>query len=751
MNRALLSPFVVSTMLLTFAACGRPDPAPAPTSPPAPQDGQNLLVKFPQYDQVYAESGHNSYFSDNVFEPFATGNKQRISDLLLHEHVGMVEFDIKKADPGRFRVHHTLRLPGNNTQCDYLDECLARMQNFQWAVPNHEVVNIIIELKQTEPILLYASVPDIFDADHSIGQLDATLRRYLGDALFTPGEFLQRCPGASTLLECSEKAGWPTTEELRGRFIVNVLGNWSTNHYNWAAYAAGPSIRQRAAFPLRSVFGSCGEGQQDGGNDVANRPFFPGRDIPPAMLDGARKNSVFWEAGRDDAGRPRFLAADACPALQREGSDFLDKQHGILRSIDSFSADDQASAVQNRYEHIQTDFAWDFIRDGFAPITDFVTDPTRRFYDPATKRGSPPLAREALIEPGNRIYLYNFTSKDASFRFRSVEPDRSSTWEVVVSSSNVDVTQDDSHPPVRGEDGRETARGDGCLRAESVDGAEWIMVCRRLLFREEDWWRISDDQTRVVVSVYAQSSIDGPSRMSRQSSRELVSDGLGDMLRLEVQNMGNSAVATASSASSLKGLDVHGEPDYQPLRTVRFARPLVKQGLYAEGDKLFVRPRFKTPDVREITLCDLDKMDANMKRSGVIDFSWPTSCPPELPPKRVPPPEPYCPVYDAGFCYERCMPGDSGVGPLCYKPCKVGYSDDGLFCRLDARIISSDNSKCSKFDICGVTFDKGCSTCPPDPLPRHWKNDGCTCRLDVDIYAKTGTYSRGVGWIPGTR
>src|SRR3954452_18763581 len=97
--------------------------------------GTVRAATFPTYDQIYVQSGHNSYFAGNILEPFASGNDQRISDVLLHEHIGLVEFDIKKAEPGRWRVYHTWRLPGFNTQCEYLDDCLIRLQDFQWALP----------------------------------------------------------------------------------------------------------------------------------------------------------------------------------------------------------------------------------------------------------------------------------------------------------------------------------------------------------------------------------------------------------------------------------------------------------------------------------------------------------------------------------------------------------------------------------------------------------------------------------------
>lgn len=62
-------------------------------------------------------------------------------------------------------------------------------------------------------------------------------------------------------------------------------------------------------------------------------------------------------------------------------------------------------------------------------------------------------------------------------------------------------------------------------------------------------------------------------------------------------------------------------------------------------------------------------------------------------------------------------------------------------CSRAGKIIPSDNSACPWYDKCGLTLDKGCSTCPTD-LP--YKNDGCTCRIDPSTYAKD-SYGRGAG------
>ena len=98
--------------------------------------------------------------------------------------------------------------------------------------------------------------------------------------------------------------------------------------------------------------------------------------------------------------------------------------------------------------------------------------------------------------------------------------------------------------------------------------------------------------------------------------------------------------------------------------------------------------------------------------------------------------------YDGGLCYPKCAPGYAGGGPVCWQVCPDGYNNDGAFCRRDGQIMSSDNSRCPGYDLCGLTFARGCSVCPTG-----FNNDGCTCRRDPDIFAKS-SYGRGVGWVP---
>jgi len=96
---------------------------------------------------------------------------------------------------------------------------------------------------------------------------------------------------------------------------------------------------------------------------------------------------------------------------------------------------------------------------------------------------------------------------------------------------------------------------------------------------------------------------------------------------------------------------------------------------------------------------------------------------------------------NGALCYPLCQQGYYGVGPVCWESCPAGYHDDGVTCRQGLKIISADNSNCPWYDKCGLTLKKGCSTCPPD---QNYVNDGCTCRIPLDIITKK-SYGRTAG------
>jgi len=104
---------------------------------------------------------------------------------------------------------------------------------------------------------------------------------------------------------------------------------------------------------------------------------------------------------------------------------------------------------------------------------------------------------------------------------------------------------------------------------------------------------------------------------------------------------------------------------------------------------------------------------------------------------------------DGLLCYPPCRDGYAGVGPVCWQRCssfsEPGLVDTGAFCQRNLYITSANNGACPWYDVCGLTFAKGCSTCPDtNGNGISYINDGCTCRIPPRTYTKD-SYGRGAG------
>lgn len=569
--------FLFLPALVLAATAGTRASRPAALAPPP---------AFPRYDEVYGIATHNSYWTGlhprELPWPFArvTGTRERLTDQLLHEGARAIELDVHRdAAPGAWAIYHTDDRA--NSQCATLAECLKRVQTLHWALPEHEVVNIIIELKETWPPYPSATA-HAFDATHTIEQFDDTFRRYLGDTLFTPADFLRRGPRGATMLACGAAAGWPRTDELRGKFIVNVLGNWSNASFDWAYYAtAQGGAARRVAFPMRSIMARDGS-EQTSGPGSAHDP------IDPAVLAAAREASIFWQVEALDFG---------------EVPDFVGRKHGVVRGCDSFGREEQRDRLRRGFQLVQTDYPWFFERDYARAPGGLATDPSRRLFDPAPLTGARPLAGGALVEPGSRAY---FAAREgAIFRYVEIEAAGGARMEVVLSGS---TTSERAELAV-GEPPREG--GGGGIRAESEDGVEWLEIRRGL-----------DVSGHSVVPIV----VEGRSLRAGAISQVVLTDPCaagraGDMLELAVANDGAASRVRAASAGELEGADIHGAPDYAPLGSWAFARPLRRIGLLARGaDVLFLRPQLRGAT---IALADLPAERAEGVGSLALDLSYP--------------------------------------------------------------------------------------------------------------------------------
>jgi hypothetical protein len=162
----------------------------------------------PRYDAVQQKSTHNSY-----------QRHEAIVDQLVYHRVRSIELDIhvgktfEDTIPGDWFVYHT-DITDDETSCRRLSDCLQEIVVFAEAVPEHEVVTLLVDLKD-----------DWADA-HGPADLDVVLQSTLGDSLFSPDDLRAACPGAADLASAvrDPACGWPRLPDLRGRVIVALTG-----------------------------------------------------------------------------------------------------------------------------------------------------------------------------------------------------------------------------------------------------------------------------------------------------------------------------------------------------------------------------------------------------------------------------------------------------------------------------------------------------------------------------------------------
>ncbi|HVM96216.1 MAG TPA: Ca2+-dependent phosphoinositide-specific phospholipase C [Candidatus Acidoferrales bacterium] len=212
---------------------------------------QHRAAPAPTLSQTSRVATHNSYWVNRgaLYDIGASGIGERLTDQLVGEGVRTLELDVHPdpAQPHHFAIYHTS--PGNDV-CTSLDGCLQSVRILHWAEPQHSLVAVVVELK--------GLFKPTFDADHTPADLDSEIRSALGDLLWTPADLLARCH-ATSLAECVAQVGWPTENDMRGRVLVAVLGNWdglpgAVDAADWATYATQTPIAQRAAFPMGSAW-----------------------------------------------------------------------------------------------------------------------------------------------------------------------------------------------------------------------------------------------------------------------------------------------------------------------------------------------------------------------------------------------------------------------------------------------------------------------------------------------------------------
>ena len=539
------------------------------TSSPQPQ-------VFPAYNHTYGIATHNSYWMNrgDRADLFASGAQELVTDQLLHEQVRFLEIDAHSqgAPAHEWKVYHSS--DSEDFSCRYLSDCVELLRNFHYAVPRHEVVNVMIELKNVVPVTgaYFPTIPvstnfsgdpanyvDQIDNyrshtdDHTMADFDAIFRHILGSTLYTPSDFLARCTSAQvgqpsgapprrnlTMRECAALHGWPTVDQLRGRFIINLLGNFSTAAYDWANYA-GFNVGARVAFPMQTVLKyetrACTYQEEyptspipvyygpianrvtvaDGGvqaciRDVDDNP----NDSPFIDLEVRRRAfaaSVFWQL--EDLSADGLMAARA----------FL-SANGIIRASDSFeygsgcSSNCQEDRIKAHFQMIQTDYPWHFVNNSARDTRGIPTDPSQRLRDEQSLPANGVVGQHwELHEPGSRLYFETGPDYPGIWVYRTVSATSQRWLETTVSSTRQGQTfgaltqyaygiptqvvdymkgcgyvpaqplppftealqQYVVHGPLPCTDYPRTAQefGEGCIKVASESEADWMEVCRQ--------------------------------------------------------------------------------------------------------------------------------------------------------------------------------------------------------------------------------------------------------------------------------
>jgi hypothetical protein len=166
-------------------------------------------------NQVQVLGTHNSYHrrpSSGVPGAWSNYEHPPLDVQLGEEGVRSVELDISNVDG--FTVGHDPFFD-DRSNCSPLRVCLRALRRWSDQHPGHIPIFVLLDPKDPSPI--YDPVRDSWDVD-AFDRLDKAVRAVLEpDDLVTPDDVRG---DAATLREAVVEEGWPTLEEVRGKFIV---------------------------------------------------------------------------------------------------------------------------------------------------------------------------------------------------------------------------------------------------------------------------------------------------------------------------------------------------------------------------------------------------------------------------------------------------------------------------------------------------------------------------------------------------
>jgi hypothetical protein len=402
--------------LLLVACSDGSDGDVAPPDPSGPADALRM-------NEAWLIGTHNSYWVDRGFKQdfFSSGVQESLLDQLVTEGARAIELDVHpdQQRPHVFRVFHTI--PGNSL-CDDLTDCLRVLRLFHAALPRHEVMHVVVELKEF--------TASNFDAEHTVDDLEGILEQSLGPWLYRPRDLLAACDPdgadpAPDLTSCLARVGWPTLAGLRGRFVVSVLGNFddllpqAKGTLDWATFTLHGDLRTRTAFSMASSWKL----------DWDSLPQKIRDELSREDLERARRRAIFLQV--QDTADPNlapFLAGG-----------------GIVRIDGAFTPEQQLERAALGAQILQGDTPWIQADDR----------------GPAQPLRPLDATLGEIVEPGSHVALHVPGGDAGAAHWREVPAAKPTSWSTL--------------PSIGAE-----SRVLPCLAAAVVDedGADSVAICR---------------------------------------------------------------------------------------------------------------------------------------------------------------------------------------------------------------------------------------------------------------------------------
>ena len=232
-----------------------------------------------RYDTVIQKSSHNSFErSESLF------------DQLVYYRIRSFELDVWTTQG--FAVYHNQSMADpNHTNCKTLSDCVDVFETFHRMTPQHEVVTVWIEPTDYQQQSLRTPFPT--------SALEAIVSRL---PLFTPKDLKSGCPRAKSLLDAAMTCKFPTTDQLRGKFIF-VLMHGATNEEHALEEYLGPSDgSDRLLFvaPDLKVLNQVGSRASVFINDDAAKGLFgSGGVVRLEHRDDCDQTSASWWSGAE--------------------------------------------------------------------------------------------------------------------------------------------------------------------------------------------------------------------------------------------------------------------------------------------------------------------------------------------------------------------------------------------------------------------------------------------------------------------